>query len=334
MDLVDCCMSMFELVFYDLEFVVGFDVFVDFVEVILLCVDMIYVNCDYFVMIILLMFVQVVGCVVVWEDWVIFGFVGVLDFEIIVVCLVQVFLDLVLVVLLIYGGGMVFGMCFFGIVEFIDFVEWYGVVGVVVEYCFVFEYFGLVQVEDCYVVLEWMVIYVDEFGIDIVCIIVFGQSVGGGFLVVVVLFFCDCGGLWLVGQFFGCLMFDDCNEIFLSCQYDGFGVWDWNNNDMVWDVIVGVDWFIDCVLLYMVLVWVVDLLGFVLVFIEVGVVEIFCDEVVDYVLWIWVMGGQVELYVWVGGYYGFLGFFFDVEVFWVVVVVWESWLCCVLCFEG
>lgn len=48
---------------------------------------------------------------------------------------------------------------------------------------------------DCYLVLIWLV---SLLVVDFVWVVIGGVSVGGGFVVVLVLFVCDCGGIILV----------------------------------------------------------------------------------------------------------------------------------------
>lgn len=84
-------------------------------------------------------------------------------------------------------------------VGFLDWVECFNGVIVMVEYWFVLEFFDLYLVEDCYVGFVWIVEYVYELGIDFFCLLIGGVSVGGGFVVGIVLLVCDCCGLEFVG---------------------------------------------------------------------------------------------------------------------------------------
>lgn len=315
---------MIIFVFFDFDVQVVFDEIVKNLQFVFICEILLCDNVDW-------MFldndVVIVGWDIIWEDCVILGLFGVLDIEVMIFCLVGFEILMFVGFVNIYGGGMIVGYCFWEMVCVVDIVVEYGVVVVNVEYCFVLEDLYFVGVEDCYVVFEWMCVYVMEFGIDLVCIVVGGGSVGGGFIVVVVLLVCDWWGLVMVGQLLLCFMIDNINIMVVSWQYDGIGIWQCDMNFFVWLCVFGEEFVFSIeVFVYVVLSCVMDVFGFLFVYIEVGEVEMFCDEDIEYVLWIWVIGGQVELYVWGGGVYGFDMYMLDVEIICVVFVVCVFWL--------
>lgn len=93
----------------------------------------------------------------------------------------------------IYGGGYVLGK-----LEMVDDMNLWvvgslGVVVVLVDYRLVLEYLIFVLFDDCYVVFVWIYVNVDEFGVDMDCIVIGGESVGGGFVVVLGLMVWDKG---------------------------------------------------------------------------------------------------------------------------------------------
>lgn len=85
----------------------------------------------------------------------------------------------------IYGGGMVVGF----VRNLMDY-SWCGELvlelGIRVfflNYWLVLEYLFFVSLDDCYEVWWWLLGKVDYYGIDMLCIVIGGESVGGNYIV-------------------------------------------------------------------------------------------------------------------------------------------------------
>lgn len=94
---------------------------------------------------------------------------------------------LLLLIVFFYGGGFV--LC--GIDLYVNlccsFVYWVCMFVLLVDYWFVFEVCFLVVVYDVCDVVCWVVVSVCDFGVCVGVVVVVGDSVGGNFVVVVVL---------------------------------------------------------------------------------------------------------------------------------------------------
>jgi len=115
----------------------------------------------------------------------------------------------------------------------------------------------------------------------------------------------DRGGPALIGQMLGCAMLDDRNQTPSSYELDRQGMWDRTSNLTGWRALLGAAQGGPDVSPYAAPARAADLSGLPPAYLDVGSVETFRDEVLDYAARIWRTGGVAELHVWPGGYHGF-----------------------------
>ena len=226
----------------------------------------------------------------------------------------------------IHGGGMIAGDNRTGIAGALDWVEQFEVVLVSIEYRLAPEHPHPAPVEDCYAGLVWTADHGDELGIDGTRLLVAGTSAGGGLAAAVALMARDRGGPALVGQVLICPMLDDRNETPSSHELDGEGVWDRASNLTGWTALLGDERGGPGVSAYAAPARASDLFGLPPAFLDVGSVETFRDEVVEYAARIWRAGGDAELHVWPGGFHGFDGLVPDAALSIAAHAVRSDWL--------
>ncbi len=144
-----------------------------------------------------------------------------------------------------------------------------------------------------------------ELGIDPDRLLIAGASAGGGLSAAVALMARDRGGPALIGQMLGCAMLDDRNQTPSSYELDRQGMWDRTSNLTGWRALLGAAQGGPDVPAYAAPARAADLTGLPPAYLDVGSVETFRDEVLDYAARIWRAGGVAELHVWPGGYHGF-----------------------------
>jgi acetyl esterase/lipase len=206
-----------------------------------------------------------------------------------------------------HGGGMIMGDNRTGMAGLLDWVEQLRVVVVSVEYRLAPEHPFPAAVDDCYAGLLWTAANAAELGIDPQRLLIAGASAGGGLAAAVSLMARDRGRPALVGQVLMCPMLDDRNETPSSFELEGVGVWDRTSNQTGWASLLGDERGGEDVSPYAAPAREKDLSGLPPAFIDVGSVETFRDEDVDYAVRIWRAGGQAELHVWPGAFHGFDG---------------------------
>lgn len=205
----------------------------------------------------------------------------------------------------IHGGGMVMGTSRTGVESALEWSEQIGLVVVSVEYRLAPADPHPAPVEDCYAGLCATLDRAAEFGIDPAQFVLTGESAGGGLAAAVALMARDRGGPSLTGQMLLCPMLDDRNETPSSFELDGEGVWDRTSNLTGWEALLGEQRGGPDVSPYAAPARASDLQGLPPTYIDVGAVETFRDEDVDYALRLWRDGVDAELHVWPGGFHGF-----------------------------
>jgi acetyl esterase/lipase len=90
-----------------------------------------------------------------------------------------------------------------------------------------------------------------------------------------------------------------------SRELDGEGVWDAAANRTGWEALLGERRGGDDVSIYAAPARATDLAGLPAAFVDVGSVETFRDEDIDYAARLLQAGVQCELHVWPGGFHGF-----------------------------
>ncbi|MDA8046688.1 MAG: alpha/beta hydrolase [Actinomycetota bacterium] len=207
-----------------------------------------------------------------------------------------------------HGGGMIMGDNRTGLGQILDWVEQLGVVVVSVEYRLAPEHPYPAGVEDCYAGLCWTAAHAGDLGIDPARLVVAGTSAGGGLAAALALMARDRGGPALIGQILMCPMLDDRAVTPSSTELHGIGVWDRVSNRTGWAALLGDAAGAPGVPAYAAPARADDLSGLPPAFIDVGSVETFRDEDLDYAARLWRAGGQAELHVWPGGFHGFDAF--------------------------
>jgi acetyl esterase/lipase len=205
----------------------------------------------------------------------------------------------------IHGGGMVLGSNRTGADELALWVDEIGAVAVSVEYRLAPEHPHPAPVEDCYAGLTWTGKHADELGIDLSRLVIAGASAGGGLAAGTALMARDRGGPALSHQILMCPMLDDRGVTPSSQELDGEGVWDRTSNLTGWTALLGAARGGPDVSPYAAPAREQDLTGLPSAFIDVGSVETFRDEDIDYAARLSRAGVSVEFHMWPGGFHGF-----------------------------
>jgi acetyl esterase/lipase len=205
----------------------------------------------------------------------------------------------------IHGGGMVFGTSRTGLEGLLDWVEELGVMVVSVDYRLAPEHPHPAPVEDCYAGLVWTAEHAEELGIDPARLAIVGGSAGGGLAAGTALLARDRGGPALTHQILMCPMLDDRCVTPSSHELDREGIWDRASNLAGWTALLGDARGGPDISPYAAPARAQDLTGLPATFIDVGSVETFRDEAVDYAARLSRVGVSVELHLWAGGFHGF-----------------------------
>ncbi|MFE0019610.1 alpha/beta hydrolase [Amycolatopsis sp. NPDC059021] len=221
----------------------------------------------------------------------------------------------------IHGGGMVMDDRFADLPRMVGLVEEFGFVAVTVEYRLAPEHPHPAPIEDCYAGLVWMADNAAELGFDPAKLVVGGGSAGGGLSAGVALLARDRGGPAPAGQLLLCPMLDDRNDSPSTVEYGDNGVWTRAGNAFGWHSLLD-----GRTSEYAAPARATDLAGLPPAFIEVGAVEIFRDEDIDYARRLWQAGVPAELHVWAGAYHGFDRFAPAAEVTRAALAARSSWL--------
>ncbi|MFD4637894.1 alpha/beta hydrolase [Lentzea sp. NPDC058436] len=201
-------------------------------------------------------------------------------------------------VLHVHGGGMVAGTRRSDLHLLAEWVSELGVTLVSPEYRLAPEHPHPVPVQDCYRALEWVR---RIFGSPVVA----GTSAGGGLAAAVTLMARDLGGPSVRGQLLMCPMLDDRCETPSSHQFLSGTTWVRSSNLTGWTALLGDERGGPDVSPYAAPARVADLSGLPPTYVDVGSVDVFRDEAVEYASRIWQAGGDAELHVWPGGCHGF-----------------------------
>jgi acetyl esterase/lipase len=204
-----------------------------------------------------------------------------------------------------HGGGMVMGTSRTGADQLARWVDEVGVVAVSVEYRLAPEHPHPAPVEDCYAGLVWTGENCAELGIDPSRLIIAGTSAGGGLAAGTALMARDRGGPALSHQMLMCPMLDDRGITPSSQELDGEGVWDRRSNLAGWTALLGDARGGPDVSPYAAPARAQDLTGLPATFIDVGSVETFRDEDIEYAARLSRAGISVEFHLWPGGFHGF-----------------------------
>ncbi|MFG1702185.1 alpha/beta hydrolase [Nonomuraea sp. M3C6] len=205
----------------------------------------------------------------------------------------------------IHGGGMIIGAPEIDDATMVGFVERLGIVVVSVDYRLAPEHQHPAPVEDCYAGLAWTAKAAGELGIDVARLAVGGASAGGGLAAATVLLARDRGGPDLAFQLLVCPMLDDRNITPSSQEFTDAVVWDRSANLFGWTALLGDRIGAGDVSPYAAPARATDLAGLPPAFIDVGELEVFRDEDMDYALRLARAGVSTEFHLYPGAFHGF-----------------------------
>ncbi len=204
-----------------------------------------------------------------------------------------------------HGGGMVSGDSRTGIEAVLAWVEELGLVVASVDYRLAPENPHPVPVEDCYSALTWVSANRNILGIDAQALMVAGASAGGGLAAGVALLCRERDGPRISDQILMCPMLDDVGDFHSSSELDREGVWDARSNRTGWEALLGSArggaGVPSCAAPSREQV----LAGLPATYLDVGAVETFRDEVIDFGARLAQAGVSTEIHVWAGAFHGF-----------------------------
>jgi len=204
-----------------------------------------------------------------------------------------------------HGGGMMIGSMDMDDALLVGAAEKLGIAMVSVEYRLAPEHPDPAPVEDCYAGLVWTAAHASDYGIDGDRIAVGGASAGGGLAAGTALLARDRGAPHVAFQLLLEPMLDDRSVTFSSTQYDGTVVWDRSDNAQGWGSLLGDRIGGDSVSPYAAPARATDLTGLPPTLIDVGEVETFRDECIEYARRLFAAGIPTELHVYPGAFHGF-----------------------------
>ena len=161
-----------------------------------------------------------------------------------------------------------------------------------------------IPAEDCYAGLVWLAEHADELGVNPNRIGVMGDSGGGGMAAGTVLMARDRGGPKVAKQLLLQPMLDDRNTI-EDPALAPYAVWTYDDNYTGWQCYVGDAIGSEDVSPYAAPSRAEDLSGLPPTFIDVGELDIFRDESVDYATRLVCAGVSVEFHLYPGAPHGF-----------------------------
>jgi acetyl esterase/lipase len=206
--------------------------------------------------------------------------------------------------LYLHGGGMIGGWhtVFDLLVQ--AYVAASGVSMLAVDYRVAPEHPGRLPVEDCYTGLMWLAEHAAELGVDPARIAVLGGSAGGGLAAGVALLARDRGGPLLAQQILLYPMLDD-RTVTVDPQLCPFLTWTYTDNMTGWGALLGERVGGDDVSPYIVPARCTDLAGLPPTYIDVGELDIFRDESIEYARRLTAAGVPTELHVHPGSPHAF-----------------------------
>lgn len=205
----------------------------------------------------------------------------------------------------LHGGGMFAGDNRTGLDPLLDWVEALDVTIASVGYRLAPEHGHPIPVEDCYAALCWMHGNRERLGLANGPLMIAGTSAGGGLAAACALLARDRCGPQLSDQILMCPMLDDRGRFPSSGELVAQGVWDSISNRTGWQALLGAAAGTDKVSWSAAPGRATDLRGLPASFLDVGTVETFRDDVVDYAARLAQAGVATELHVWGGAFHGF-----------------------------
>jgi acetyl esterase/lipase len=202
-----------------------------------------------------------------------------------------------------HGGGMVAG----SLDLYDEVVSWYvsetGVPFLSVQYRLAPEVGGTTLAEDVYAGLTWLIDHAEELGVDADRLAVMGDSGGGGPAAGAVILARN-HGVPLARQILVYPMLDDRN-IVPGPIPAALLTWTYDNNFTGWNAALGDERGTEAVSPVAAPARLTDLAGLAPAYIEVGDLDIFCDESISYAQQLARAGITIELHVHPGAPHGF-----------------------------
>jgi len=204
-----------------------------------------------------------------------------------------------------HGGGMIIGSIDTDDSLLVNIVADLGLAAVSVDYRLAPEHPDPAPIEDCYAGLVWTAAHASEHGIDADRMAVGGISAGGGLAAGTALLARDRNGPGVAFQLLLAPMLDDRAITPSSTAYEGTVVWDRNDNRCGWTALLGDRIGTDAVSQYAAPARATDLAGLPAAYVDVGEIETFRDECIDYAQRLMASGVSTELHVFRGAFHGF-----------------------------
>lgn len=206
----------------------------------------------------------------------------------------------------IHGGGYVIGSADGEDAGVKSMVSAVGCAAVSVDYRLAPETPHPGPVEDCYAALKWMYTHASELGVDATRIAIGGASAGGGLAAALGLLARDRGEVPLVFQLLIYPMLDDRTVILADPHpYTGEFIWTAEANRFGWRSLLGQEPGGPDVSPYAAAARAESLAGLPPTFINVGSLDLFLEEDLEYARRLMRAGVPTELHVYPGAYHGF-----------------------------
>jgi acetyl esterase/lipase len=205
-----------------------------------------------------------------------------------------------------HGGGQVAGSVYGDDPLLIPLVRALGCVAVSVDYRLAPEHHAPAAAEDCYAGLQWVFGHAEELGVDADRIAIGGTSGGGGIAAATALMARDRRELSLRFQMLIYPMLDDRGR--QPSSHGQWPIWPREMNMKAWAAVLGERAGTDDVHPYQAPTRATNLSGLPPTYIEVGAMEVFRDECIDYGRRLLEAGVPTELHVYPGCCHGFDAF--------------------------
>lgn len=206
----------------------------------------------------------------------------------------------------LHGGGYIMGSADAESLMTKSIVSTIGCAAIAVDYRLAPETPYPGPVEDCYAALKWLYTHADELGIDPHRIAVGGSSAGGGLAAALALLARDRGEVPLVFQILLAPMLDDRTcTLTKPHPYTGEFIWTPEANRFGWTSLLGQEPGGPDISPYAAAARAEHLEGLPATFINVGALDLFLEEDLEYARRLMRAGVPTELHVYPGAYHGF-----------------------------
>jgi acetyl esterase/lipase len=204
----------------------------------------------------------------------------------------------------VHGGGMIMGSVAGEDTRVAGLAETLRCTAVSVEYRLAPEHPYPAPLDDCYAALTWTAAEADALRIDPSRIVVYGESAGSGLVAGLALLARDRGGPAIAFQMLIYPMLDDRNLTPSSNEIVDLGIWDRAANIEGWAAYLGAAAGGPDVPAYAAPARATDLRGLPPTYIDVGELDAFRDEDIDYATRLLQAGVPTELHVYPGALHG------------------------------